>query len=378
MKVVIDGIIFAREKVGGISRVWEEYLQRLPKVCEDITLVAPLFSSNVFLKRLIGSTRELSIASDMLHYPKRYFERVEFRSKNLEWFHLPKDANIFHTTFFSTVYTDRVKKVVTVHDMIPELFHPQQRDQWTHFIVSMKKKVIENADMIIAVSDSTKRDILSVYPTISPDRITTIHNGVTTYKPGKSPSFSELVAKYNLPITSNEYYLYVGKRGGYNNFELICSLLELFRYDHSDIRFLCLGSRVGRNELASLRDRGLAGRFHFVEYVDESEMPTFYQNARALVYPSKYEGFGIPILEANVNRCPVICSDIPAFREVAGDSAIYFDPGSVQSLSAAIGELNEKPRSVMIAAGLDNVSRFSWDRAVEHLWAVYQEVLGQH
>jgi glycosyltransferase involved in cell wall biosynthesis len=110
----------------------------------------------------------------------------------------------------------------------------------------------------------------------------------------------------------------------------------------------------------------------FVDFVTEDELSVLYRNALALVYPSKYEGFGLPVLEAMAEECPVVCSEAASLPEVGGDAALYFDPTSLESLESALTQLLSSDRHEMVQRGIRNVARFSWDRSTKALVEVYR------
>ena len=122
--------------------------------------------------------------------------------------------------------------------------------------------------------------------------------------------------------------------------------------------------------------KGLSRNFRFLGFVPDDELVTLYRNAIALIYPSLYEGFGLPILEAMVNECPVVCSNTSSLPEVAGEAAIYFNPYSTESLKEAIVELLRQDRKKVIEKGLENARRFSWEQSVKDLVNIYASLLG--
>ena len=373
MKVFIDGIIFGRQQFGGISRIWEEYLTRLPDSDVNIKLLVPFHHQNLTLNRLLQQSDRYEIVWDYFYWPLRYFGKIPVRSRILEWYLYDQD-DIFHSTYFTTIFNRKIKKVVTIHDMIPELFEETSPNRWTHFIIEMKRQVIESVDKIIAVSQNTKEDILRIYPRIPTERISVIYNSVSLYKNISETPYENLAEKYSLYVRPKEYFLYIGFRNGYKNFELILRLLE---QDPScrDWVFLCVGGEKDDMFPEIIAAKGLSRNFRFLGFVPDDELITLYRNAIAMIYPSLYEGFGLPILEAMANECPVVCSNTSSLPEVAGDAAIYFDPYSTESLKGAIVELLGRNREAIIAKGLENTRRFSWEQSVKDLVNIYASLL---
>ncbi len=372
MKIFVDGIIFGRQRFGGISKQWEEYLKRFPNYGVELKLLIPFGRVNQSLLRLLQQKEKYSIVQDYLYWPSRYFERVSVRSRILKWIYVDDSVDIFHSTYFSTVYSKKIKKVVTIHDMIPELFRNEYRSKWSSLVINTKKMVLENADKIIAVSHNTKKDILRFYPWIPEEKILVIYPA-TTYRNHASITFDSITEKYSVSAHPKEYFLFVGKRDGYKNFQLILGLLKNNKA-YRDSLFLCVGGKSDERLLYLLRERGLFGNFIFLDFVEDNELVVLYQNALALVHPSKYEGFGLPIVEAMTNKCPVVCSNTSCLPEVAGDSAFYFDPSSTESLDEAITELLKCDKDEIIRKGLKNVARFSWERSTRILVDVYMSL----
>lgn len=374
MNVLVDGIVFGRQRSGGgISKVWEEYLRRLPDHGIKIRLVIPFRHTNHSLRRLLQQAEKYDLAQDYLYWPSRFFERVSVRSRILQWLYTDGSIDIFHSTYFSTIYDENIRRVVTVHDMIPELFQDVYQSKWNSFVIDGKRKVLENADRIVAVSYNTKKDLVRLYPWIAEDRIRVIHNGLTTYDSNAGITLETICDKYSISVSPRSYFLFVGRRANYKNFGLILDLLE----DHPSCRdytFLCVGGEDGRKLSLYLQERGLSQNFLFLGFVPDDELAVLYRNALALVYPSRYEGFGLPLLEAMASECPVICSDASCFPEVAGDAAFYFDPCSVDSLAEAITRALRSDRTKTIEQGLGNVARFSWEKSVRALLDLYESL----
>lgn len=354
--------------------MWEEYLSRLPDYQVKIKLLFPHRSANFSLRRLLQQEGRYELVPDYLYWPRRYFERVAVRSAILKSLYMDDSVDIFHSTYFSTVYDRRVRKVVTVHDMIPEVFQDTYKGRWAAWEISIKRKVLENADRIIADSHNTKQDLLRIYPWIPEAKVSVIYPGLSGLTQDTSVTFRDVAEKYSLSIQPREYLLFVGRRGGYKNFQLILDLLENSK-SYRDLLFLCVGGENDARLSALLAEKGLSGNFVLLGYVQDHELAVLYRNALALVYPSRYEGLGLPVLEAMANECPVICSNTSCFPETAGEAAIYFDPYSVDSLKEAIAELLRQDRDAIIKKGLENVRRFSWEKSTKALVDIYASLM---
>lgn len=374
MKVLVDGLIFGQQRRGGVSRIWEECLHRLPGLGVDLQLLIPCCSDNDSLRRLLAEKGKFAgIQRDFFFWPRRIFERTEIRSRILERLYLGKGTQIFHSTYYSTVNSVGVRKVVTVHDMILELFANEFPSRWTRLGIETKRQAMINADAVVTISEVSKQDILKMYPSIPETRIKVIPHGVTQASPDSEAAFPHLAAHYRLPIESGSYFLFVGLRRGYKNFDLLERLATL--PDAQGAFFICVGGEDPRAERRSLESRGVGNRFAFIRDVDDGELHSLYRHARALIFPSLYEGFGLPLLEAMAHDCPVLCSDIAVFREVAADAAIYFDPHNPHSLAAAMTALNHNKRQELLRCGRQNCGRFSWDITAAKLADLYRDLV---
>ncbi|MBX2989877.1 MAG: glycosyltransferase family 4 protein [Bacteroidetes bacterium] len=371
MKVFVDGIVFGRQSVGGISRTWEELLKRFPNYGVEVDVLLPWRKTNQSLQRVLPLLRQQRVRSDFFYWPSRYFERVSLRDRILRCVYLPSDVEIFHSTYFSTVYSTRVKKVVTINDMIPELYQQEYRNEWTRFGIDAKRQVLENADAIVAISESTKTDLLRLYPWISESKVRVIylaHARIQT-----DMHFRDVALKRMLSNIEGRYFLFVGTRAGYKNFDILLSLVKSYSF-FKGFKFLCVGPRLDEPSRRRIEEEDLSQNFLFLNEVADEELAVLYSRALAFVFPSKHEGFGLPILEAMANGSPVVCSNSSSFPEVGGDAAFYFDPNSVDSLKEALHRALGADRQKMIAAGRRNVQRFSWERAVGEIASLYKEL----
>lgn len=245
--------------------------------------------------------------------------------------------------------------VVTIYDLIPELIYGGKRVSRT------RRRLLRDATQIIAISEYTKHDIMRIYGVPS-EKISVIHLGFL--KP-------DVLAPVLFPLPK-PYLLYVGARGGYKNFsffvEAIAPILKT-----SELSLLCTGGRFNADELAQFDRLGISDKIH-QHFVADAEMTDLFANAVAFVYPSIYEGFGIPILDAFAAGCPVLISDASCFPEVAGDAALYFDPKSAGDMRKKLTELLEGDiRKSLVDKGRERVQQFSWQRCADQTAEVYRK-----
>lgn len=269
-----------------------------------------------------------------------------------------------------------VKSVVTIHDLIflryPRYYKPI--DRW---IYAYKfRRACRNADRIIAVSECTKRDIVRYFGT-SADKIEVIYQGCDERFRQRVPKtiLAAVRAHYHLPA---RYILYVGSIEERKNLILLARALALL--SDTDIHVVAVGRHTVEAERigAFLQVNGLDARFHMLNNVPVAHLPAFYQLAELFVYPSRFEGFGIPLLEALCSGTPAIGCTGSCLEEAGGPSSIYVHPDDAQALAGAIHRVlsDATLRARMIADGHDFAQRFEPARLTDQLLGCYRRVLG--
>ncbi len=253
--------------------------------------------------------------------------------------------------------------VVTVHDLIPEVIGDNLR------VRKNRKQVLDRANAVIAVSENTKKDILRLYD-IPEEKIHVIYHGYVGHVG------EEDVRRFPIRdlVPESPYIVFVGKRSGYKNFNwFLRAIVPLLR---KGLGLICTGLPFSRDEQLMLENEGVSDRV-WQKFYSDDEMGLVLRHALAFVYPSVYEGFGIPILDAFANQCPVILSRASCFPEVAGAAALYFDLGDAVGLQDQIIKLLEDGclRQNLIEKGRRRKSLFSWEKCVSQTVAVYQKVL---
>lgn len=276
-------------------------------------------------------------------------------------FAVKNPPDLYHPTYYEDpVPTLRAKRVLTVHDMIHELFPGRFPGDRT---ADHKRIAVERADQIIAVSESTKQDLMRILGT-PPERIQVIYHGNSLRAPAG-----------NRPPVPNPYVLFVGSRSAYKNFDRV---LEAFaRSDRMtrDFHFVCFGGPPFRSEESKrIRELRLHQRVLHLSGPDTT-LATLYKNAVFFIFPSLYEGFGIPILEAMFYGCPVLCSNRSSLPEVAGDATRLFDPQSVECMTDAMEDVayNSETRHALAEKGPIQEAKFSWHRCAQQTIAIYEK-----
>jgi len=254
--------------------------------------------------------------------------------------------------------------VITVHDLIHEKF-PNNSYRAKHN-AALKCNAILRADHIICVSETTRRDLLSLY-NVRDSKVTTVYHGVNMTR-------SNL--EFNSPGPPS--ILYVGLRSRYKNFSRLLEAYASSKILSSDFVLISFGGKpFTRNERAHIKALGL--KDEQVRHVrgDDQMLAYLYSHASVFVYPSLYEGFGIPLLEAMSCGCPVAASRTSAIPEVVGNAAFLFDPYSVEDIRTVIEEVvsNASIRSELIAKGQRRANEFTWDRCAKETLKVYQRLI---
>lgn len=360
MKVLFDHQIFM-QRYGGISKYHYGLIKELyrKRSCEiSLSLV---FSDNFY----INSDSNIP-AIDL----KKYLGDKIFKGKHTVFkminrlvteFNLRNgDYDLFHPTFYDPYWLTKTKKptVITIHDFNHERFSYNLKDSLN------KKKMIYSADAIIAISNNTKEDILEFYPDISEDKIHVVYHGFDGKNTQKTP----------LEVTF-PFILFVGRRDGYKNFEkFVGAIHNLIK--EKKIHLVCTGIGFSHSEIQMFNNLDISNSVHCFQ-ASETELNYLYSEAICFVFPSLYEGFGLPILEAFSNGCPVILNNSSSLPEIAGDAAIYFDGNNSDSICGAITTVmqDNELRSSMIRLGNERLQLFSMEEMADRTVAVYKSLL---
>ncbi|RME35317.1 MAG: glycosyltransferase family 1 protein [Thermoflexia bacterium] len=288
-------------------------------------------------------------------------------------------VDLFHATEHLLPRLSSVRTVFTLHDLI-FLFYPETHkplNRW--FLTLMMPRFLRAADAVIAVSECTKRDAVRAYG-IPEEKITVIYEGVSPrFRPASPEAIQAVRAKYRLP---ERFILYVGTIEPRKN---LTALLEAYaalqsRNTQHAARLVIVGKKgwLYGGFFRRLRELGLEERVHFTGYVPDGDLPAIYSAADLFVFPSLYEGFGLPVLEAMACGVPVVCSNTSSLPEVAGDAALLADPTDIRALVAAMERAltDEALRASLRARGLERARQFTWEEAAKRTVEVYHQVLG--
>jgi glycosyltransferase involved in cell wall biosynthesis len=271
-----------------------------------------------------------------------------------------------------------IETIVTIHDLAFKYFpnHFTKKDQ--RRLNWFADFAVRKATKLIAVSESTKRDILRWYPDVEASKIRVIHHGFEVSGANEATSLDtqkNILEKYALG--TKKYLLYVGALQPRKNIQVLLAAFALERVKHPEMKLVLVGEKAWLWEdiLQSVEQHPFQKDIILVGKVSFAELQQFYAHAKIFVFPSLYEGFGIPILEAQAAGIPVLCSDNSSLPEVGGDAALYFEATDVQALAAQIALLwnDEGLYSSVQRKGFENIKRFSWDKCAKETLAYIQE-----
>ncbi len=285
--------------------------------------------------------------------------------------------DLLHVPAFAPPVFKASKLVVTVHDLIGMLFPNQQgwpsRFYWGKWL----PWTIRRADVMIADSEHTKKDLLK-HLRIPESKIHVIYpSGYEKFLPGKTDKMSGLKNRFGI---SGPYFLCVGTLEPRKNLQRVIEAFVSFKEKNRDFHLVIVGSKNfahGKIFDSLSASAGTMRDIHFTHYVEHEELNTLYCGAQAFIYPSLYEGFGIPILEAMACGTPVITSDRSSIPEVAGSAAIQVNPYQVEEIEAAMHELtrNHQRRAELIEKGFLQIKKFSWKETAAQTLRVYESIL---
>lgn len=350
MNLLLDNIIFSLQKVGGISIYWKELLKRVfldPEINLNVISIDSCWNNFIF--------QELINEYPGIGNVKRIIPLVNNRYLPIMISH--KEKTIFHSSYYRPIYYPKVKSVTTIHDFIYEKFDTGLKK---HIHSLQKKLSIENSDVIICISENTRNDLLEIYPQYENKDIRVIYNGV-----------SENYYKLPDQREGRPFLLVVGNRVGCKNFDII---IKSFKKDlYKNYLLKIVGKPLTDEERAKFGT--VIDRVEVYSNVPEVELNKLYNSAFALIFPSTYEGFGIPVVEAMRAGCPVVTTTCSCMKEVGGDAALYMDSVDADSIITAVRRLeNENIRYSAIERGLIHGRKFSWDSTYNQIKSLYQEL----
>lgn len=370
LRVLFDHQTFSYQKFGGNSRYFAELIGELSAGTEAEVDLGVARSPNAYLQHAPYYRGVTTQRTDV-----RAFLTTYVRNAIQTQLVARRPHDIYHATFYdpaALLAKRKAKLVVTVLDMIPEhypdfftttgLYGRLVTKRW----IAGKRTLCERADAILAISEHTKRDVVDFYG-IDPARITVTHLANRLASTGKEPPVEGFPERY---------VLYVGTRNTYKNWPFFIEAIAPVLARDPTLHVVNIGGGAfDATESALIERLDLRSRIH-QKSVRDSELAACYAHARAFVFPSLYEGFGIPILEAFDCGCPTLLANASCFPEIAGDAARFFDPHDAASLRTALSDVldNARVADELRRKGRERARQFTWSATAQRTLAVYRKL----
>ena len=382
MNILFDYQAFELQRFGGVSRSYVELVSHLKEEKGVNYKIGVKESDNVHLKEsgLVSTVKPQCFTHKKWFEGKKWFKGQRSLTRKVmgamgyynDGLTINQDYcinllrrqqfDIFEPTYFESYFLSYLNGkpfVLTVHDMIPELFGIDETQ------AKQKKLLCPLAAHIHVPSENTKKDLVDIL-NIPPERVTVTPHGAPVSPSNKYPSLCPF-----------PYILYVGARWAYKNFKPFIEECAIIIERHPELRVICTGQPFDEEERNLILSLGLSN--HVIhQYASGQEMQSLYQNAVAFIYPSAYEGFGMPILEAFVCSCPVMLNNSSCFPEVGGDAAVYFDIGQRGDMAErfmAMYQASGERRDELIAKGNARLPLFSWEESAKTMRRIYDGIL---
>jgi glycosyltransferase involved in cell wall biosynthesis len=337
---------------------------------EDIEFELSLFFSNNEHIRTAEFSNHKTFFPNLVLGIKNYYTRhLNSRNEGINLSAIAeKKYDLLHPTYYKPYFLSEIGDkpfVITIHDMTYEIYVDEF--EGTNKTAEEKKLLAQKAAKIITVSENTKNDVIKYY-NIDAEKISVTHLASSI--------------EYGINKTLNiklpqRYFLFVGNRKVYKNFYALIKVFSQIKKQFNDLYLVCAGGGVfSKKEKNMLRELNLFDRVLFHQVNDE-KLSYLYSKAIAFVFPSLYEGFGIPVLEAFECRCPVLVSNVSSLPEVAGNAALYFDPQSEISIKEALVKIlsDNELREKLVLAGKKRAKEFSWKKTAMETQLAYESIL---
>jgi len=362
--VFLDNIIFELQTSGGISKYWGKLIEHgNDNNGISLTMVeGKNKAKNIFFHRGISLDIIKDVSLPLII--RRYlpvFNKIKY--------------DIFHSSYYRTpLFIKKTsKQVVTVHDFMYEFFDTGIKRK---IHIWQKRKAMLNAHAIICVSQHTKKDLLELYPEINPAILHVVPNGVDKeFKPLYEET-ADIHIKNEI-LKRNEYLLYVGNRMGCKNFKFVLDLLAQSEFlQRKKLGVVCIGGgEFNHEEIDFIRNK-ISHELTNIQHVDNEDLNKIYNGAYALIFPSKYEGFGIPALEAQAAGCPVLYAKTSSLPEVVAYEELGYALDNIQEVDARLQLLQDTNfRCLIVKMGIDHAMKYTWRNTANLTFEVYKHVL---
>ena len=349
--VVFDNIIFSLQRTGGISMVWYNLLKyALDKELSLQCIEYEGADKNIFRELLRIPANSLEVRNSRLLNIRRYLSPA-----------IKIDVpTIFHSSYYRYCNNHNARIVTTVHDFTYEYYNLGLAKQ---IHCRQKYEAIKRSDIVVCISENTKRDLLKFLPDTENEKIRVIYNGVSEKYYPIDNHIKEL----------EDYVLFVGARGNYKNFRFVVESLR-----KTDLKLAICGTPLSVQEKEFVDSTLGSSRYKIFEHIPNEQLNVLYNSVYCLAYPSSYEGFGLPVLEAQRAGCPVIAVNSSSIPEVIGQTPLLIDSLDETEFLEKLYMLQcNATRKKIVESGLINSQRFSWTKMADEYFALYNELLNR-
>ncbi len=361
MKITFNNTIFYQQKRGGISRYITCLANEFIKLNQNINIIAPIHK-NQFLKQF---SKKYYSGIYISNFP--LISVIDKLSNFIVNRQLKKNnPQIIHDTYYSKdiCKPNISKKIITVHDLIHEKYEKLYKN--SEELIDLKRKAFKDCDHFICVSENTKKDLLNFY-NIDERKVSVIYHGSEHLKNLKLESEKP----FDFP-----YLLYVGNRSKYKNFDKFLEIYSSSNKINKNFNLICFGgNKANSKEIDQVKKLNIEKNIIFINGSDYY-LKNIYLNARAFIFPSAYEGFGLPLIESMSLNCPVFCSNKSSFPEICEDAAIFFDPDDKEDFKFKLENYlfdDEKLRDLK-NKGLNHSEKFNWQLTAKKTLNLYKKL----
>ncbi len=369
MRIAYDSQAFTMQPYGGVSRYCLRLAQSIQAQGETVGIFAP-FHRNRYLRQ---APNDLVQGRYLRAYPPKTTELVGVLNLAIARHRMHRwRPDLIHETYYAPDWgvQGAAARVITVHDMVHELF-PNSFSN-ARRMTQLKRAAVNLADHVICISGNTRNDLVKLF-SVNPDRVSVVPLGLDQVSGAEEGAAA---IPFELPAP---YLLFVGNRGGYKNFAQLLRAVTHAPALRQDFRVIAFGGGgFDRTEMVLMDELGLDRHRVLHRQGDDNLLGQLYRRATALVYPSLYEGFGLPPLEAMAHGCPVISSDRSSMPEVIGEAGEFFDPTSVESMARAIERVVYSPSYAqeLRDRGQHRLEKFTWERCAAQTLEIYRSLVG--
>lgn len=343
MTIYIDMIAFYLQKAGGITVVWKELIIRMLRDRYHVILILQNAAcDNLYFEQIMQRKPKIVYEQGQSVRINRYMPvRCHF-----------EEGSSFISTYYRVPEKSTLKQYVVVHDFTYE-YYVKGIKKAVH--AWQKKKAVQHATVVICVSENTKKDLKKFYPWAKNKEIHVIYNGINeTYRHLETVGEIKLLGKYN----KEPYFMFVGSRAVYKRFDFAIAVAAQCEYG----LLIIGGGKLTESEITELENR-LGNNYLQLLGVEDEELNQIYNKAFALIYPSEYEGFGIPVIEAQKTGCPVIAREGSSISEIVKNKELLMKECTLEEAERVLKIFHDKEE--ILEEGYKNAERFSWEKTYQ-------------